>query len=160
MSKNSFYGLSATTIAGEEQSMQEFEGKAVLVVNTASNCGFTPQYEGLQKLYDQYKDKGLVILGFPCDQFAHQEPGSDEEIAQFCQMNYGVEFPMFSKINVNGKDTHPVFKLLKKETKSKLGKGIKWNFTKFLVDKEGNPVKRFEPTATPESLAPEIEELL
>ena len=116
-----FYTLSAKKINGEHLSMDELKGKTVLVVNTASKCGFTPQYEGLQKLHEEYKDKGLVILGFPCDQFAHQEPGSDEEIVQFCQMNYGVEFPMFSKINVNGKDTHPIFQLLKTETKSKLG---------------------------------------
>ncbi|MEE4193895.1 MAG: glutathione peroxidase [Anaerolineae bacterium] len=160
MSNQSFYDLSAKTIQGEEQSMKDYEGKAVLVVNTASKCGFTPQYEGLQKLYDQYKDKGLVILGFPCDQFANQEPGSEEEIAQFCQMNYGVNFPMFSKIDVNGKNEHPVFKLLKKETKSRLGKGIKWNFTKFLVDKDGNPVKRYEPTVVPEALVDDIEAIL
>lgn len=160
MSDHSFYELKANKIGGEEISMQDYAGKTVLVVNTASKCGFTPQYEGLQKLYEDYKEKGLVILGFPCDQFAHQEPGTDEEIAQFCQMNYGVDFPMFSKIEVNGKGTHPIFKLLKDETKSKLGKAIKWNFTKFLVDKEGNPVKRFEPTVTPENLVPEIEELL
>ena len=155
-----FYDLSAKRINGEEQPMQEYDGKVVLVVNTASKCGFTPQYEGLQKLYDEYKDKGLEILGFPCDQFAHQEPGSDKDIDEFCKMNYGVNFPLFSKINVNGKDTHPIFKLLKKETKSKLGKGIKWNFTKFLVDKDGNPIKRFEPTVTPEDLIPMIEEAL
>jgi glutathione peroxidase len=160
MSENTFYTKTATTISGEEQSMQDYSGQVVLVVNTASKCGFTPQYEGLQKLYEEYKDKGLVILGFPCDQFAHQEPGSDAEIAEFCQMNFGVTFPLFSKVDVNGKNAHPIFKLVKDETKSKLGKRIKWNFTKFLVDKDGTPLKRFEPTVTPEQIIPEIEALL
>lgn len=160
MSENTFYNLSATTISGIEQSMQDYAGQVVLVVNTASKCGFTPQYDGLQKLYEEYKGKGFVILGFPCDQFAHQEPGNDEEIAQFCQMNFGVNFPLFSKVDVNGKNTHPIFKLVKNETKSRMGKRVKWNFTKFLVDKDGTPLKRFEPTETPAQIEPEIEKLL
>lgn len=162
MSKNetNFYDLSATTITGEEKSMADYEGKVVLVVNTASKCGFTPQYAGLQELYERYQSKGLVILGFPCDQFAHQEPGSEEEIAQFCQMNYGVSFPMFAKVDVNGKNTHPVIQLLKDNLKSPLGKAIKWNFTKFLIGPDGTPLKRYEPTVTPEAIEPDIQQQL
>ena len=160
MSESKFYDMSAKTINGEEQSMQEYAGKVVLVVNTASKCGFTPQYKGLQTLYEEYKDQGLVILGFPCDQFAHQEPGGEDQIAEFCQMNYGVNFPMFSKIDVNGKNAHPIYKFLKSETKGKLLKAIKWNFTKFLIDREGNMVKRYEPVVKPEEIAPDIAALL
>jgi glutathione peroxidase len=162
MSKNetNFYDLSATTITGEEQSMADYKGKVVLVVNTASKCGFTPQYAGLQELYERYQSKGLVILGFPCDQFAHQEPGSEEEIAEFCQMNYGVTFPMFAKVDVNGKNTHPVIQLLKDNLKSPLGKAIKWNFTKFLIGPDGTPLKRYEPTVTPEAIEPDIQQQL
>lgn len=162
MSKNetSFYDLSATTITGEEQPMADYKGKVVLVVNTASKCGFTPQYAGLQELYERYQSKGLVILGFPCDQFAHQEPGSEEEIAQFCQMNYGVTFPMFAKVDVNGKNTHPVIQLLKDNLKSPLGKAIKWNFTKFLIGPDGTPLKRYEPTVTPDAIEPDIQQQL
>jgi glutathione peroxidase len=162
MSKNetNFYDLSATTITGEEQSMADYKGKVVLVVNTASKCGFTPQYAGLQELYERYQSKGLVILGFPCDQFAHQEPGSEEEIAEFCQMNYGVSFPMFAKVDVNGKNTHPVIQLLKDNLKSPLGKAIKWNFTKFLIGPDGTPLKRYEPTVTPEAIEPDIQQQL
>ena len=162
MSKNqtNFYDLSATTITGEEKSMADYKGKVVLVVNTASKCGFTPQYAGLQELYERYQSKGLVILGFPCDQFAHQEPGSEEEIAQFCEMNYGVTFPMFAKVDVNGKNTHPVIQLLKDNLKSPLGKAIKWNFTKFLIGPDGTPLKRYEPTVTPEAIEPDIQQQL
>jgi len=160
MNDTNFYELSATTITGEEKSMADYEGKVVLVVNTASKCGFTPQYAGLQELYERYQSKGLVILGFPCDQFAHQEPGSEEEIAEFCQMNYGVTFPMFAKVDVNGKNTHPVIQLLKDNLKSPLGKAIKWNFTKFLIGPDGTPLKRYEPTVTPEAIEPDIQQQL
>ena len=160
MSKPSFYDFSAKTITGEEKPMKDFSGKVILVVNTASKCGFTPQYTGLQKLYDTYQEQGLVILGFPCDQFAHQEPGDESEIAQFCQMNYGVNFPLFSKIDVNGKNAHPIFKFLKKSFPGLLGGIIKWNFTKFLVGADGTPLQRYEPTVTPEELTTDIENAL
>ena len=140
--------------------MDDFRGKTVLVVNTASKCGFTPQYKGLQELYQEYHDKGLEILGFPCDQFAHQEPGNDDEIKNFCTVNYGVTFPMFSKVNVNGSDAHPLFKFLRKELPGKIGGRVKWNFTKFLVGPDGKPVKRFAPTTEPEKLKEDIEELM
>jgi len=156
MTAQHFYDFSAKLINGEEKSMADYRGKVVLVVNTASKCGLTPQYEGLQALYDQYHDRGLVILGFPCDQFAHQEPGTEEEIAQFCQMNYGVTFPMFAKINVNGKDTHPLYKFLKRKLTEPLGSAIKWNFAKFLISADGTPVKRFAPTVTPDQLVEDI----
>jgi glutathione peroxidase len=129
-------------------------------VNTASKCGLTPQYEGLEKLYDTYKNQGLVILGFPCNQFGNQEPGNAEEIEEFCQLNYGVSFPMFAKIEVNGKNTHPIFKYLKSELGGFLGSDIKWNFTKFVIDKTGKPVKRYAPITTPESMEDYIVELL
>ena len=160
MNDTNFYDLSATTITGEEQSMADYKGKVVLVVNTASKCGSTPQYAGLQELYERYQSKGLVILGFPCDQFGHQEPGSEEEIAQFCQMNYGVTFPMFAKVDVNGKNTHPVIQLLKDNLKSPLGKAIKWNFTKFLIGPDGTPLKRYESNVSPESIEPDIQQQL
>lgn len=157
---NSFYQYKAEQISGGELSMQEFQGQAVLIVNTASKCGFTPQYEGLEKLYKDYKDKGLVVLGFPCDQFGHQEPGTNEDIKSFCSLNYGVTFPMFKKIDVNGPDTHPLFIYLKEKLPGILGGKIKWNFTKFLIDTEGNPVKRFAPTTTPDKLVSHIESVL
>ena len=155
-----FYELTATTITGEDQSMDDFSGVVILVVNVASKCGFTPQYEGLQNLYERFAKRGFVILGFPCDQFGHQEPGTDEEIMQFCQMNYGVTFPMFSKIEVNGPNTHPIIQLLKDALKGPEGKGIQWNFTKFLIDKTGTPAKRYEPNVTPEEIASDIEMFL
>jgi glutathione peroxidase len=155
-----FYKLKAEGIDGEEISMDRYKGKVVLVVNTASKCGLTPQYEGLEKLYKMYKDKGLVILGFPCNQFSNQEPGTNTDIAEFCSLNYGVSFQMFSKIDVNGADTHPVYKFLKSQKGGTLGDDIKWNFTKFLIDKEGNVVNRFAPTSKPESLTEDIEKLL
>ena len=133
----------------------------LLIVNTASQCGFTPQFAGLEALYTRYKDRGFEILGFPCNQFGAQEPGTADEIGSFCQKNYGVTFPMFAKVEVNGDDAHPLFQHLKKEARGLLGsEGIKWNFTKFLVDRDGSVVKRFAPAATPESLAAEIEALL
>ena len=133
----------------------------MLVVNTASKCGFTPQYEGLEKVYQQYKDKGLVVLGFPCNQFGAQEPGGKEEIQEFCQLNYGVSFPMFDKIDVNGHNTHPLYEYLKKQATGVLGsESIKWNFTKFLVNRDGKVVDRFAPTTKPEDMARDIEALL
>ena len=158
--ENEFFGFTAKSIDGKDVSMEDFKGKVVVVVNTASKCGFTPQYEGLQKLYDDYKDRGLVILGFPCDQFAHQEPGSAEEIKQFCSLNYGVSFPMFTKVDVNGPESHPIFEYLRTTLPGKLGNKIKWNFTKFLVDRSGKPVKRFASAAEPAKMIKDIERLL
>jgi glutathione peroxidase len=155
------YEFSAKTIQGKEQSLAEYKGKVVLIVNTASKCGFTPQYAGLEALYEKYKDQGFVILGFPCNQFGAQEPGSETEIEQFCQVNYGVKFPMFGKIDVNGSNAHPLYKFLTSEKPGILGtEAIKWNFTKFLVDKNGNPVKRYAPNIKPEDIADDIEKLL
>ena len=137
-----------------------YKGKKVLIVNTASKCGFTPQYEGLQKLHEEFREQGLIVLGFPCDQFAHQEPGSDQEIDEFCKVNFGVDFALSQKVNVNGKDAHPIYQFLKSHSKGLLGGGIKWNFTKFLVDRDGRVVKRYAPQDKPESLAADIEALL
>jgi glutathione peroxidase len=146
---------------GNPKMLAEYQGKVILIVNTASKCGFTPQYKGLQKLYEDYHEQGLEVLAFPCDQFAHQEPGSNEEIQTFCAMNYGVSFPVMAKIEVNGKNAHPLYKFLRKEKKGGIfGNVIKWNFTKFLVDKEGNVVERFSPDTDPEKLRPDIEALL
>jgi glutathione peroxidase len=155
-----FYELNANSLQGNEVSMEEYKGKVVVVVNTASKCGFTPQYEGLEKLYKDYKDKGLVILGFPCNQFGNQEPGSEKDIAEGCLLNYGVSFPMFSKVFVNGENTHPVFNYLKNELKGTLGNNVKWNFTKFVIDRNGKPIKRFAPITKPESMKDTIEQLL
>ena len=146
--------------AGEDVSLSTYKDKVLLVVNTATGCGFTPQYEGLQKLYDKYKEKGFEILDFPCNQFANQAPGTIEEIQSFCTLNYGTTFPRFAKIDVNGKNASDLYKFLKKEKKSALGSSIKWNFTKFLIDREGNVVKRFAPTDTPESIEADIVALL
>lgn len=156
----SFYSFTANNIEGHEVSMRDFEGKVVIVVNTASECGLTPQFESLEKLYQEYKDRGLVILGFPCNQFGSQDPGSDGEILGFCQRNYGVSFPMFSKIDVNGETAHPLYKFLKEEQKGLLGSAIKWNFSKFLIDREGNVVERFAPTTEPEDMREAIEKLI
>lgn len=155
-----FYNLSAKSLTGKETSMKEYEGKVVIVVNTASKCGLTYQYAGLEELYKKYKDQGLVILGFPCNQFANQEPGDSKSIQQWCLINYGVTFPMFEKVDVNGENTHPIFKYLKNSVFALFGKKIKWNFTKFIIDKNGNPVKRFSPTTKPEKLAKTIQKLL
>lgn len=153
--------FSAERLQGGEVSLADYAGRVLLIVNTASECGFTPQFEGLEALYARYKDRGFEILGFPCNQFGGQEPGAAEEIATFCQKNFGVTFPMFAKIDVNGDNTHPLFAHLKKEARGLLSsEGIKWNFTKFLVDRDGSVVKRFAPAATPESLAEDIEALL
>ena len=155
-----FYQFTARSLQGKEIGMDTFKGKVVLVVNSASKCGFTPQYEGLETLYEKYKDQGLVILGFPCNQFGNQEPGTEKEIAEGCLLNYGVSFPMFSKIEVNGSNADPIYKFLKDKLPSFLGKRIKWNFTKFLIDRNGLPVKRFSPSTKPEKLVSDIEKLL
>jgi glutathione peroxidase len=157
----SVYEFSAKDIAGKEQSLSEYKDKVLLIVNVASKCGFTPQYKGLEELYEKYKDKGVEILGFPCNQFGGQEPGDEKEIASFCSLNFGVKFPLFSKIDVNGKNEHPLYKYLKETKPGLLGtEGIKWNFTKFLVDKKGQVVERFAPNAEPASLAGAIDKLL
>lgn len=155
-----FYQLSAKKPNGDTVSFESFRGSVVLVVNTASKCGFTPQYEGLQKLYDTYKDRGLVILAFPCNQFGNQEPLDNNSIAESCKINYGVTFPVFTKCNVNGNQAHPVFKYMKVELRGLISNTIKWNFTKFLYDSEGHPIRRFSPTTPPSQLATYIEELL
>lgn len=148
----SVFDLKATRNDGSEVSLGEYRGKALLIVNTASKCGFTPQYAGLQTLYEKYRAEGLVVLGFPCDQFAHQEPGSDADIARFCSLNYGVTFPLMSKVKVNGPGTHPVFALLKRQASGLFGGRVKWNFTKFLVSRDGTRVLRFAPDAEPASM--------
>jgi glutathione peroxidase len=156
-----FYTYKATDIKGVERSMSEYKGKVVLVVNVASKCGFTPQYEGLQKLYEKYEKKGLVVLGFPSNQFRKQEPGSNAEIQNFCKVNYGVTFPLFAKIDVNGDATHPLFSFLKKEATGFLGtESIKWNFTKFLVDAKGNVLKRYGSSTKPASIEDDLKVLL
>jgi glutathione peroxidase len=152
-----FYDLKATSLAGEEIKMDIYKGKTVLVVNTASKCGLTPQYEGLEKLYEKYKDKGFEILGFPCNQFGNQEPGDEKSISEGCLINYGVTFQMFSKIDVNGENAHPIFKYLKSKLKGFPGSKIKWNFTKFLIDSTGKPIKRFGPTTKPEIIDKTLE---
>jgi glutathione peroxidase len=157
---NNFYQLTAKSLQGKEIVMDTYKGKVVLVVNTASKCGFTPQYEGLETLYKKYKDQGLVILGFPCNQFGNQEPGTEKEISEGCLINYGVSFPMFSKIEVNGINAHPIYKFLKDKLPGFLGKRIKWNFAKFLIDRNGTPVKRFSSSTVPEKLIMDIEKLL
>jgi len=150
--KTQFYDFKAKTLQGKEVGMDAYKGKTVLVVNTASECGLTPQFEGLEALYRKHKDDGLVILGFPSNQFANQEPGDEKSIAEGCVINYGVTFPMFSKTDVNGPDAHPLYKYLKSELPGVLSNNIKWNFTKFLIDSEGRPVKRFSPTTKPEKI--------
>ena len=150
------YDFSATAITGEDRKLADYRDKLLLIVNVASKCGFTPQYAGLEKLWRDHKDEGLVILGFPCDQFGHQEPGDEKEIADFCSLTYDVTFPMFCKIEVNGSGAHPLYKWLKDEHGGLLGGAIKWNFTKFLVGRDGNVLDRFAPTTTPESLEPKI----
>ena len=155
------YGIHVTTIDGTDRELSAYAGKVLLIVNTASQCGFTPQYAGLEQLYRTYRERGLEILGFPCNQFGAQEPGTEAQIQEFCTLNFQVDFPLFAKIEVNGGGTHPLYRLLKSEAKGALGsESIKWNFTKFLVDRKGKVVDRFAPTTTPESLAGAIEELL
>lgn len=155
-----FYDYSAVKMDGREHSMEEYKGKVVIVVNTASKCGFTPQFKDLEELYEKYKGEGLVIAGFPCNQFASQDPGSNDEIHSFCQLNYGVTFDMYGKIDVNGSNTHPLYKYLKNEAKGTLGSNIKWNFTKLLIDREGNVVERYAPTVNPAKMEEKIRELL
>ena len=153
--------IALQTIDGTPQTLADYQGKALLVVNVASKCGFTPQYKGLEELYQRYKDQGFAVLGFPCDQFGNQEPGNEADIAQFCSLTYDVTFPMFAKVEVNGANAHPLFKALKSAAPGLLGtEGIKWNFTKFLVDPTGQSVKRYAPTDTPASLAKHIEAML
>lgn len=155
------YDFSAMTLAGKTRKLADYRGKVLLVVNTASQCGFTPQYAGLEALYKKYKDKGLVVLGFPSNQFGEQEPGPDTAIAEFCEVNYGVSFPMFSKVDVNGDNAHPLYKYLTSSKKGLLGsQAIKWNFTKFLVGRNGEVIKRYAPTTKPEDLTADIERAL
>ena len=151
-----FYQLTATSLDGRVISMADYAGKVVLVVNTASQCGFTPQYAGLEALYKKYADRGLVVLGFPCNQFGKQEPGGTAEISKTCYITYGVSFPMFEKVEVNGSAAHPLFCYLKDELPGVLGGRIKWNFTKFLIGRDGKPLKRFAPMTTPEKMDPAI----
>lgn len=157
----SIYDYEVTTLRGEPITLDRYRGKVLLIVNTASKCGFTPQFAGLEHLYKKYGPEEFVVLGFPCNQFAGQEPGTENEIGEFCQRNYGVTFPMFSKIDVNGKDTHPLYEHLKRNSPGFMGiEAIKWNFTKFLLDREGLVVKRFAPADPPEKLTGDIESLL
>lgn len=156
----SFYDFSAKKMNGQDVSMEEYKGSVILVVNTASKCGLTPQFKDLQVIYDDYKDKGFNILGFPCNQFAQQDAGSNDEINSFCSLNYGVTFNMFEKIDVNGENAHPLYDYLKKEAKGMFGSAIKWNFTKFLIDRKGNVVKRYAPTVSPIKIKADIEALL
>ncbi len=155
------YDFSAVDIDGLDKALSDYSGKVLLVVNVASKCGFTPQYTGMQKLWEQYKDRGLMVLGFPCDQFGSQEPGSEAEIKNFCTLTYDVDFPMFAKVDVNGGKAHPLWQWLKDEKSGLLGIGaIKWNFSKFLVGRDGNVIKRYAPTDTPESMIKDIETAL
>lgn len=156
----SLWELSYTDNAGQQVDLARYSGQPVLIVNTASKCGFTPQYDGLQELYQKFKDEGLVVIGFPCDQFGHQEPGDDTEIAEFCRVNHGVTFPLSSKVDVNGNDTHPVFAFVKDRAGGMLGSRIKWNFTKFLVAPDGREVTRYSPAVTPDKLIGDVETLL
>ncbi len=158
--KDSIYGFSALSIRGETIPLSDYRGKVVLVVNTASMCKFTEQYAGLQELYNNFQSEGLVILGFPCNQFKQQEPENEEAIQEFCQINYGVTFPMFAKIDVNGDDAHPLFKLLTQTLPGTFGRDIKWNFTKFLINRNGMPVKRYSSIKKPKNIVPDIAELL
>jgi glutathione peroxidase len=160
MTTTTIYELSATSNRGEEIDFAQFRGRPMLIVNTASKCGFTPQYDGLQALHETYASQGLVVIGFPCDQFANQEPGDDAAIEEFCRINFGVTFPLTTKADVNGKDTHPVFAFLKERTGGLLGSSIKWNFTKFLVAGDGTTVKRYSPKTDPAAMAQDIEALL
>jgi glutathione peroxidase len=156
----SLQDLSFTDNRGNVVALSDFAGKPVLIVNTASKCGFTPQYEGLQALHEEFKDQGLMVIGFPCDQFAHQEPGGDEDIEEFCKINYGVSFPLSTKVDVNGDDADPVFEFLKERAGGVLGSRIKWNFTKFLVAPDGTTVKRYAPKTSPAALEDDIKALL
>lgn len=156
----SVYDFSAATMQGEEKSLADYKDKVLLIVNTASECGFTPQFQGLQSVYDQYNEQGFEVLGFPCNQFKDQDPGNNEEIADFCQRNYGVTFPMFEKVDVKGENAHPLFSYLTNEAKGMLTKDIKWNFTKFLINRHGEVIDRYAPQTKPESIQKDIEEAL
>ncbi|MFV8819931.1 glutathione peroxidase [Haliea sp. E17] len=156
----SVYDFKCLTPSGEQRPLADFRGKVLLIVNTASKCGFTPQFAGLEQLYEKYRERGLAILGFPCNQFGKQDPGSNDEIQEFCQLNYGVSFPMFAKIEVNGSGTDPLFSHLKQQAPGLGTNNIKWNFTKFLVDSDGKVVKRYAPITKPESIEKDIENLL
>ncbi|TBW59144.1 glutathione peroxidase [Marinobacter halodurans] len=161
MTTESLYDIEVQDIKGNTRAMADYSGQVLLIVNTASKCGFTPQFEGLQTLHKELGDKGFEVLGFPCNQFLSQDPGSNDEISQFCSLNYGVDFPMFAKIEVNGDNTHPLYRFLKHQAKGLMGsEKIKWNFTKFLVNRQGEVVKRYPPTAKPEDLRKDIEKLL
>ncbi len=154
------YDFKALTSKGKELDFADYEGKVLLIVNTASKCGFTPQFAGLEELNQKYKDQGLVVIGFPCNQFASQDPGSDSEIEGFCQLNYGVTFQIMKKINVNGADAHPIFRYLKDKTKGLLGGSIKWNFTKFLISRDGETIKRYAPVTKPCKIEKDIQAML
>jgi len=161
MNESTLYQFSAKTIDGAEQKLEAYKGQALLIVNVASKCGFTPQYTGLEALHRKFKDKGFNVLGFPCDQFGHQEPGDENEIKNFCSLTYDVTFPMFAKIEVKGDNAHPLYKFLTTEKKGILGtESIKWNFTKFLVDKQGNVIKRFAPTDKPADIEKDVSAVL
>ena len=161
MASETIYSFSAKDIKGQEVSMDDYRGKVLLIVNTASKCGFTPQFEGLQSLHDELGERGFEVLGFPCNQFMNQDPGNDDAISQFCSLNYGVSFPMFAKIEVNGDGTHPLFRFLKREAKGLMGsEKVKWNFTNFLVNRDGQVVRRYAPTAKPADIRADIEKLL
>ena len=161
MASETIYSFSAKDIKGQEVSLDDYRGKVLLIVNTASKCGFTPQFEGLQSLHDELGERGFEVLGFPCNQFMNQDPGNDDAISQFCSLNYGVSFPMFAKIEVNGDGTHPLFRFLKCEAKGLMGsEKVKWNFTKFLVNRDGQVVRRYAPTAKPADIRADIEKLL
>lgn len=161
MTAQSLFDIEVQDIMGNQHSMADYKGKVLLIVNTASKCGFTPQFEGLQGLYSDLKDKGLEVLGFPCNQFMSQDPADNDAISQFCSLNYGVDFPMFAKIEVNGPGTHPLYTYLKSQAKGLLGsEKIKWNFTKFLINRDGQVIKRYPPTAKPEAIRTDIEQLL
>ncbi|WP_165854969.1 glutathione peroxidase [Marinobacter sp. JSM 1782161] len=161
MATEDIYSFNVQDIQGRDRSLAEYKGHVMLIVNTASKCGFTPQFEGLQTLHRELSDRGLSVLGFPCNQFMSQDPGDNDEISQFCSLNYGVDFPMFAKIEVNGDGTHPLYQFLKREARGVMGsEKIKWNFTKFLVNREGEVVKRYPPTTRPEDIREDIEKLL
>lgn len=160
MEKQTFHSFSINTPKGEEMEMSRYKGSVILVVNTATKCGLAPQFDGLEQLHQRYKDKGLVVLGFPCDQFLNQEPETNDTIVEACRINHGVSFQLFEKINVNGKDTHPIYRYLKSQLGGFLGSKIKWNFTKFLIDKDGKPVKRYSPATLPEKIEADILKLL
>ncbi len=161
MSGESIYDFNVRDIKGNEASMAEYKGKVLLIVNTASKCGFTPQFEGLQVLHEELGDQGFEVLGFPCNQFMNQDPANEDAISQFCSLNYGVSFPMFAKVDVNGDGAHPLFQFLKREAKGLMGsEKVKWNFTKFLVNRDGQVIRRYAPTAKPADIRSDIEKLL